>query len=67
MENKFDKEKYKAEWKKKNMRMVGSQFNIEFVNEFKKACNILVTRQADVIRTAMIETIEKAKQKNNDV
>ncbi|MEG0359890.1 MAG: hypothetical protein RR598_11545 [Anaerorhabdus sp.] len=67
MENKFDKEKYKAEWKKKNMRMVGSQFNIEFVNEFKKACNILVTTQADVIRTAMIETIEKAKQKNNDV
>lgn len=63
MENKFDQEKYKAEWKKKNMSLVGSQFNNEFVDEFKRACKKLKITQADVIRAAMIETIDEAKKK----
>lgn len=61
---KFDQGKYIAEWAKKNMKQVKAAYKSDFVEEFKKACNILGITQSDVIREAMIETINKAKGLN---
>lgn len=62
---KFDEDKYKNDWKKKNMTQVKGMYKNDFVLEFKDACNVLKLTQSEVIRNAMIQTIEKAKETEN--
>lgn len=63
-DKKFDQDKYVADWKKKNMKMVGAQFNNEFVLEFKAACKKLGLVQSQVFRKAMEEVIELANKES---
>jgi len=56
----FDQMQYIAEWKKKNMKAVGSQYSSDFVDQFKAACKKLGLVQSDVFRKAMQEVIDKA-------
>lgn len=58
----FDQMEYIAEWKSKNMKSVNSSFKSDFVDEFRASCKILGLKQADIIRNAMQETIDKAKK-----
>ena len=58
---KFDNEKYKQEWKKANMLQVKAAFKADFVKDFREACDLLNIKQSDVIRQAMIDTINYAK------
>lgn len=53
-QEKYDKEK---------MALVVGKYKNEFVDEFKDACKHLEITQSSVIRNAMIETIEKSKEK----
>jgi len=53
---------YVSEWQKNNMRSVSTRYKKEFVEEFKKACDFLGTSQSQVVKNAMIETIDKAKK-----
>lgn len=57
---KFDQAKYMREWQKENMKQVKASYKTEFVDEFKEACKKLGIKQSDVIRKAMLDTIEKA-------
>lgn len=47
---------------KANMAMVGAKYKKEFIKEFKEACKSLGLTQSEVIRKAMQETIDKAKE-----
>ena len=58
----FNQAKYIREWQKENMKQVKATYKNEFVDEFKEACKVLGIKQSDVIREAMIQTIEKAKK-----
>lgn len=57
----FNENEYKREWKKENMKMVRASFKKDFVDQFKEACKQLNITQADAIREAMEQTIERAK------
>jgi len=57
----FNQSKYIQEWSKHNMKQVKAQYKADFVNSFKEACTTLGISQSEVIRKAMIETIENAK------
>lgn len=59
---KFDQKEYVKKWTKNNMKLVGASYKIEFVEEFKEACNKLGIKQSTVFRKAMEEVIEKAKK-----
>ena len=48
--------------KKENMKTVRASFKNDFVDQFKKACKILGITQADAIREAMNNTIQKADE-----
>ena len=61
----FNENEYKREWKKENMKVVKATFKNDFVIQFKNACKSLSVTQADVIRKAMEDTIEKAKSNGN--
>lgn len=50
-------------WDKQNMKFVRGKYKKEFVDEFKAACDRLGITQSEVIRSAMQQTIEKAKEK----
>ena len=62
--SKFNENQYKRDWRKENMKTVRGTFKNDFVDQFKKACEILGITQSDVIREAMNNTIEKAKSKD---
>lgn len=57
----FNENEYKREWKKENMGIVKASFKKDFVDQFKEACKRLNITQSEVIRKAMEETIEKAR------
>ena len=57
----FDQAKYMREWAKENMKQLAFRYNKDMVDEFKAACEKLGIKQSEVIRQAMIDTIEKAK------
>jgi len=59
----FNQTDYLKEWTRKNMATVIAKYKKEFVTEFKDACKTLGITQSEVIRKAMEETIEKAKNK----
>ena len=59
----FDQQKYQNNWNKKNMKLVGSSYKAEFVEEFRNALKTLGLKQSDVIRQMMLDTIEKAQKK----
>ena len=61
-ETAFNQSKYIQEWSKQNMKQVKAQYKAGFVAEFKEACATLGISQSEVIRKAMIETIESAKK-----
>lgn len=54
-------------WDKQNMKFVRGKYKREFVDEFKAACDQLGITQSEVIRFAMQQTIEKAKEKNHSL
>ena len=56
----FNENEYKREWRKENMKAVRASFKNDFVDQFKEACKILGISQADAIREAMNNTIQKA-------
>lgn len=58
-------DKYAAQkrYQEKNMLPVKASYKKEFVQEFKDACKKLGITQSDVIRSAMIDAIEKANKK----
>ena len=58
----FNQKDYINEWKKENMKQVKASYKTEFVEEFKMACKKLGIAQSDVIREAMIKTIDQAKK-----
>jgi len=58
----FDQQKYMAQWQKEHMTIISARYTNDFAKEFKEACKVLGISQSDVIRQAMIQTIEKAKQ-----
>lgn len=62
MPEKFDQNKYMADWKKQNMLRVSAAYKKEFVTEFREACEKLGFKQSDVFRDAMTAIIEKAKE-----
>lgn len=65
----FNENEYKREWRKENMKAVRASFKNDFVDQFKDACKILGISQADAIREAMYNTIQKADEirKNNSL
>ena len=63
MSEKFNQTKYINEWAKVNMATVMGKYKKEFVAEFKDACKILGIKQSEVLRKAMVDTINKAKEK----
>lgn len=60
----MEKDKYKAQkaYAKKNIKKLSCSFQKEFVDEFVQACKTLEIKQTDVIKKAMLETIEQAKK-----
>ena len=59
---KFNENEYKRDWKKENMKTVRASFKNDFVDQFKEACKNLGITQADAIREAMNNTIQKADE-----
>lgn len=59
---KFNQSKYINEWAKENMGTVICRYKKSFVDEFKEACKKLGKKQSDVVREAMIKTIEESKE-----
>ena len=62
-EKKFNQKKYTQEWDKENMKLVGSRYKNEFVDEFRAALIKLDLKQSDVIRKAMQDVIDQANNK----
>jgi len=62
MKGKFDQKEYQQQWDKENMEAIYVKYKSEFVKEFKAACKKIGKSQSDVVREAMEETIEKAKE-----
>lgn len=54
--------KQQNSWIKENCTRIGGTFPKDFAQEFKDACKVLGISQAEAIRQAMQETIEKAKK-----
>lgn len=61
MSEKFNQSKYNTEWQKNNMLSVSCRYNSDFVNEFRKALVKLNLKQSDIIRKAMQDVIDQAK------
>ena len=53
---------YLKKWKKENMTTVSARYKKEFVQEFKEACKLLDKSQSEIIKQAMIKTIEEANK-----
>lgn len=60
----FDQNKYMQEWSKENMLAVSVRYNKQFVEDFREALKVLNLKQSDVIRVAMQDIIDKAKDKD---
>ncbi|WP_286144691.1 hypothetical protein [Bacteroides caecimuris] len=56
-----DKYQAQKEYAKRNIKKIGCSFQKDFVDEFKIACKGLGISQSEVIKKAMIETIDKYK------
>ena len=59
----FNQKEYNAKWRAENMMRVSATYKNEFVLAFREACQKLGVTQADVIRNAMEEMIDKANRK----
>jgi hypothetical protein len=59
----FNQKEYNAKWRAENMMRVSATYKNEFVLAFREACQKLGVTQADVIRNAMKEMIDKANRK----
>ena len=59
----FNQKEYNAKWRAENMMRVSATYKNEFVLAFREACQKLGVTQADVIRNAMQDAIDKAKNK----
>nr|DAN34716.1 MAG TPA: hypothetical protein [Bacteriophage sp.] len=59
----FNQKEYNAKWRAENMMRVSATYKNEFVLAFREACQKLGVTQADVIRNAMQEMIDKANRK----
>lgn len=58
MQDKYSPQKKYA---KNNIKKLSCSYQAKFVDQFKAACATLGITQSEVIRKAMIDTIEKAK------
>ena len=56
-----DKYKAQAKYQKEKTKLVTARFKNEFIEEYQEALKKLGIKNADVIRQAMIDIIEKAK------
>lgn len=52
-------------WQKQNMKAIAFRYKVEFVEEFREACERMKVKQSDVIRKAMKEVIECAKAQSD--
>ncbi|MFR5526305.1 MAG: hypothetical protein ACLTJG_15545 [[Clostridium] innocuum] len=59
----FNQTEYMRDWQKKNMLSVSSRYSREFVEQFREALKVTGQSQSDVIRKAMQEVIDQAKNK----
>ena len=59
----FNQKEYNAKWRAEKMMRVSATYKNEFVLAFREACQKLGVTQADVIRNAMQEMIDKANKK----
>lgn len=59
----FNQKKYNAKWRAENMMRVSATYKNEFVLAFREACQKLGISQAEVIRNAMQDAIDHAKNK----
>ena len=59
----FNQKEYNAKWRAENMMRVSATYKNEFVLSFRKACQKLEISQAEVIRNAMQDAIDQAKNK----
>ncbi len=57
-----DKYLSQKKYAKNNIKKLSCSFQKVFVDEFKQACKSLGLTQSEVIRKAMQETIDKAKE-----
>lgn len=57
-----DKYLSQKKYAKNNIKKLSCSFQKAFVDEFKQACKTLGLTQSEVIRKAMQETIDKAKE-----
>lgn len=62
MDDKSKQYKQQNNWIKENCTRVGGTYPKDFAQRFKDACKFLGVSQAEVIRQAMQETIEKAQK-----
>ena len=58
----FNQNDYIKKWAKENMKSLNLRYKKELVEEFRNACEKLGVKQSEVVRNAMLETIEKAKE-----
>lgn len=59
----FNQKEYNAKWRAENMMRVSATYKNEFVLLFREACQKLGISQAEVIRNAMQDAIDQAKNK----
>ena len=59
----FNQKEYNAKWRAENMMRVSATYKNEFVLAFREACQKLGISQAEVIRNAMQDAIDHAKNK----
>ena len=59
----FDQAEYMRSWQKQNMLSVSCRYSREFVEQFREALKATGQSQSDVIRKAMQEVIDQAKNK----
>lgn len=57
-----DKYLSQKKYAKNNIKKLSCSFQKDFVDEFKESCKALGITQSEVIRKAMQETIDKAKE-----
>ena len=59
----FNQKEYNAKWRAENMMRVSATYKNEFVLAFREACQKLGVSQSEVIRNAMQDAIDQAKNK----
>lgn len=62
MKDENNRYSYMYGWQKEKMSAITVRYKKEFVQEFKEACKSLNKSQSEIIKQAMIQTIEEANK-----